>query len=276
MTKRRIILLLGVCFSIAFFAVRTQSETGSSNQTAKSTDNEKSQNITDKKKKEEVEKPLESLKNMTPEQAIKVLRHYRERERAEIRRRRELELEQMYEELAKEGRGPLISRKQRYENWQKKASKWSKELLKEKAALEVNDQQWKLIKPKLEKIRRLRQQSTSVVGLSLSGGSSHNEANFRSRARLKPPTWQWNRPWKGMASAELTDAQKLAKQLIALVENNNTTPEQFRRQMDALRKARKEEAKIKRQLSETQQELRELLTTRLSFKEGRISWQGIK
>jgi len=262
MTKRSIILLLGVCFSISFFAVRTQSGTRRSNQTAKSTDNEKSQNITDKKKKEEVEKLLESLKNMTPEQAIKVLRHYRERERAEIRRRRELELEQMYEELAKEGRGPLISRKQRYENRQKKASKWSKELLKEKAALEVNDQQWKLIKPKLEKIRRLRQQSTSVVGLSLSGGSSHNETNFRSRARLKPPTWQWNRLWKRTASAELTDAQKLAKQLIALVERKNTAPEQFRRTMVALRKARREEAELKRQLSEAQQELRELLTTR--------------
>jgi len=178
----------------------------------------------------------------------------RKKKAAENRRQRELELAQRYKELAKEGRGPLISRKQRHENLLKKEDERSKEFFWQKAALVATEEQWKLIKPKLEKVRQLRGQARSTVGLGLTNSSSSDRRNL--------PTWQWHQPWKGMASSELTDAQKIAKRLIALVENNNTKPEQFRRTMDALRKARKEEDQIKKQLDEARKDLREGLTPR--------------
>ena len=189
----------------------------------------------------------------------------RKKKAAENRRQRELELAQRYKELAKEGRGPLISRKQRHESLLKKEDERSREFLYEKAALRATEDQWKLIKSKLEKVRRLRMQATSTVGMGItssSSSSSDNETNLRARARPKVPTWQWHRPWKGKAPDELTEAQKLTKHLIALVENKNTTPEQFRRTMVALRKARREEAELERQLSEAREELREGLTPR--------------
>ena len=83
-----------------------------------------------------------------------------------------------------------------------------------------------------------------------------------TNARRSVPTWQWKHPWKDKAPDEMTKAQKLAKQLIVLVENNNTTTEQFRSTMGALRKARKEEDQIRKQLAEAQKELCEILTTR--------------
>jgi hypothetical protein len=198
------------------------------------------------------------------ERVSNLVRHRRindgERRKETAERRRQQELKE--KELAKEGRGPLISRKQRHENLLKKEDERSKEFFWQKAALGATEEQWKLIKPKLEKVRQLRDQATSVVGLSMSSGSSDNETNLRAQAKPKVPTWQWHRSWKDKAPDELTEAQKLTKHLIALVENKNTTPEQFRRTMVALRKARREEAELERQLSEAREELREGLTPR--------------
>ena len=153
-----------------------------------------------------------------------------------------------------------LDREQRLKEFHQRVAKTKKEFLYEKTALGVNEEQWKLIKAKFEKVRHLRDQARSTVGMGLTSSSSSGTS--RGSTSRNVPTWQWGKPWKDKAQSELTEAQKLAKHLIALVERKNTTPEQFRRQMDALRKARKEEAKIKRQLSETQKELRELLTIR--------------
>ena len=143
---------------------------------------------------------------------------------------------------------------------QKRAAEMKKEFLREKYAVRATEEQWKVIKAKLEKMRHLRGQAHSTVGMGLT--SSSVSETSRGNTRRNVATWQWERPWKDKDQSELTEAQKIAKQLIALVENNNTSPEQFRRKMDTLRKARKEEDQIRRQLSEAQQELRKLLTTR--------------
>ena len=155
-----------------------------------------------------------------------------------------------------------LDREQRLKDFQERAAKIRKEFLYEKSALGATEEQWKVIKAKLERVQHLRKQATSVVGLSLAGGSSDNDTNLRARARPNVPTFQWKRPWKDKTPDELTEAQKLAKQLIALVERKNTTPGQFRRTMAALRKARREEAEIERNLAEAREELREGLTPR--------------
>jgi DNA repair exonuclease SbcCD ATPase subunit len=259
--KRKIVLFLFVSFSIAVLAVRTQSGASTSNQTAKSADNDSSRNANEQEKSKEIQEFLKSIRNMTPEQRIKALKRYREKEREETRKQLELDLEQMYAEAAKQGFVPLIDRKQRQERLQSKVNQWSKDFVREKEALKVNEEQWKLIKPKLEQIHKLRDEARSTIGMSLTSSSSSG-TNSRDRTRRTIPTWQWHQPWKGMPSSELTDAQKLTKHLITLVENSNTTPEQFRKTMDALRKARKEEEQIKRQLDEARKELREGLTPR--------------
>jgi hypothetical protein len=92
--------------------------------------------------------------------------------------------------------------------------------------------------------------------------SSSSGTKSDSSASRNVPTWQWKQPWKDKSPDEMTEAQKLAKELITLLENDNTTTEQFRCQMDALRKARKEEDQIEKKLSEAKKELRELLTPR--------------
>ena len=223
MTKRSVVLILVLCSLTALLAGQALSQTRNSNRSAR-----------------------------TSAAARSRVKTGAERRKEAAERRRQQELKE--KELAKEGRGPLISRKQRHENLLKKEDERSKEFFWQKAALVATEEQWKLIKPKLEKVRQLRGQARSTVGLGLTNSSSSDRRNL--------PTWQWHQPWKGMASSELTDAQKIAKRLIALVENNNTKPEQFRRTMDALRKARKEEDQIKKQLDEARKDLREGLTPR--------------
>jgi hypothetical protein len=154
-----------------------------------------------------------------------------------------------------------LDRKQELKKSHERVAKIRKEFLYEKDALGVTEEQWKLIKAKLEKIRHLREHACSTVGMGLTSSSS-SVASSKDRTNNNEPTWQWDEPWKDKDPGELTDAQKLAQQLITLVENNNTTPEQFRKKMDVLRKARKEEVEIKKQLADAQKELRDLLTTR--------------
>ena len=148
-------------------------------------------------------------------------------------------------------------RRKEFQEFQERVAKERKEFLRENYALGASEEQWKVIKAKLEKVRLLREQARFTVGVSLTSSSGS-----RAGARANVPVFQWKRPWKGKAGSELTEAQKLAKQLIALVESKYTTLEQFGRTMDALRKARSKEVEIERQLADARKELREVLTTR--------------
>jgi hypothetical protein len=149
-----------------------------------------------------------------------------------------------------------LDREKRRKEWEKKKEE-AGGFIFEKFALRATEEQWKLIKPKLEKVRQLRDQAYSAVGASLG-----SESRGVGRARTNTPAWQWKRPWKNKAPSELTEAQKIANELIALVEKTNTNPEAFRLKMAALRKARVQESDIKKQLAEAQKELRGILTTR--------------
>jgi len=248
MTNRRVVLILLLCCSIALLAASALSQTRRPDR-LKPPDIERLENMTEREREREFAK----------------WRRQQELQRAQEKRERAKERAQRNKELAKEGRGPLIDQKQRTKEVQKRAAERSREFFSEKSALGATEEQWNLIKPKLEKVRQLRnqgRQASSVVGAFLAGGSSSSGTSPRAGTRANVPTWQWKTPWKDKAPGELTEAQKLTKQLIALVERKDTTPEAFRRKMAALRKARSEEPELKRQLSEAQQELREILTTR--------------
>jgi hypothetical protein len=235
MPTRRIILISGACVLTAFLGAQALSQARSSTGTARASSAERQRKVTNAEK---------------------------QREAAKKHKEQEREFTQKMKEAAKEGRGPLVDRKKKQKEAQEKAAERRREFLQEKAALEVTEEQWKLIKPRLERLRQLREQADSRVGLGLARGPSGNQASPRTGPRQSVPTWQWNLPWEDKAPSELTEAQKLAKQLIGLVETKDVAPGTLSRTMDALRKARRNEAEIEKQLAEARNELCEVLTTR--------------
>lgn len=247
MTKRRIVFMLVLCSLMALPAVQTLSQACGSGRSPGASDAEGSRGISYAERKREIEKRRKETK-LAREQKKREL----EKRSAERRRQNA----QKHRELAKEDRGPLIRPEQRRKNLREKAAERRREFSYQKSALGATEEQWKLIKAKLEKVRLLRGQANSLVGVFLAGGS--NDRGTRANMLA----FQWKRPWKDKAPDELTEAQRLAKQLVVLIGRNSTPPQAFRLKMDALRKARGEEVELNRQLSEVRRELREMLTPR--------------
>jgi uncharacterized protein YllA (UPF0747 family) len=79
-------------------------------------------------------------------------------------------------------------------------------------------------------------------------------------------SWRWFKPSESKGPDELTESERIIEELINLVKAKNTTVEEFKLEMDALRKIRNrqedEKKKKKEELSKALQELREVLTTR--------------
>jgi hypothetical protein len=189
----------------------------------------------------------------------------RKREAARRRRLKQLEYERKRREAAKE-RSQSSSQsknelKQRRKELQKEGARMRKEFLFEKAALEVTEEQWKLIKAKLEDIRSLPARSRSTAAMTL-GSSSSNGRGI--------PTWYWDKSWEGKERSELTESQKIVEELMTLLEKARATSDQFREKMAALRESRREEKdaererkeKVTRARNRARRELRALLTTR--------------
>ena len=227
MTKRRVVLTLVLCSSMALLAVQALPQAPSSRASAA----ERSRGTTDAERKREIEKQRKETK---------LARERRKRESEKKSAERKRQYAQKAKELAKEGRGPLIDREQRFEEFQKRIAEIRKEFLYEKYALGATEEQWKVIKAKLEKVRRLHGGVSSTAGLVLVSSSSSGANTGGSRGR-SAPKWQWKKGWEGKAPGELNEGQKIAEEIMALLEKRNTKPEEFRRKMDALRKSRSRE-----------------------------------
>ena len=244
MPKPKIILVLAACASILLFAVQRLSQASSPNQTAKPSAAERQRNMTEAE---------------------------RQREAAKREAARRLELERKYKESQNTTDRLAERAKIQREEQQKKLQEAKAEFLFEKRALAVTgltEEQWKLVKPKLEKVAKLwnlRELERSTLGFSL-GSSSTSGTSSKAGSRPSEPRWQWDRPRNDKAPGELSDAQKIVEQLIGLLEKKNATPEEFKEKMAALRKARRaeepENKKREKELSEAQEELRKGLTTR--------------
>lgn len=158
-----------------------------------------------------------------------------------------------------------------------------------KGAVGANDEQWNVIKPRLDKVKRLRQEACMVIRAS--GGGSASQSSSGPQAREGTPTtaraggaagggavlrgeksgggstettkdgvhtwmkWSWGRGW-GATDAQRTD-QKLCYELFNLLHGKNANAEEIKQKIDALRKARQE---TKSRLTKAQMELREVLT----------------
>lgn len=104
-----------------------------------------------------------------------------------------------------------------------------------KEQLGVNDEEWKVLQPKLEKIMTLRRDSMSGGMGMVFGGGRRDESQQRSGAQ--------------QASGELRKT----------LENKDATPEEIASKLKSLREARE---KSKAELTAAQKELKELLTQR--------------
>ena len=174
MTRRRVVLILFFCSLTVLLKAQALSQTRSSNRNARASAAARRGSMTDAERRKKA---------------------------AEKRRQRELK----EKELEKEGRNPQIDRAQRIKEFNEGVAKARKEFLGEKYALGATEEQWKLIKAKLKKVRHLRGQARSTVrmGLTSSTGSGTNSGGRTSR---NIPTWQWKQPWKDMAPGEITEA----------------------------------------------------------------------
>ena len=145
-----------------------------------------------------------------------------------------------------------------------------------KGAVGATDEQWVVIKPKLEKVRQLRK--IACIGIMTSGGGSGGSQsqggfatgsgvrggagamNARAATETKAESsswmrWQWYRSW-GSKPAQ-SDDEKLCDDLLRLLRSKKANPEQIRQKMNALSNARE----LRRQeLARARKELRELLT----------------
>lgn len=252
MTKRRIIFVLVACASMAVFAVQTLSQTGDLNQTAEPSDVKPQRNMTETEMKREIDRRLKKEK----------LEH----------ERRQRESKKRFAEQKKQWESGADERKKKEEEWEKEVQEaGGMRFINAKYALSglgVTEEQWKLIKPKLEKARKQQnlcesEHSTSGLFLGSSTGSGISSTGAKQPGE---PRWLWKRPWKERPPAELSEGQKIAEAIIRLLDKKNATPEQFKQKMDALRKARiaeePEEQRREKEFKEAKQELREGLTTR--------------
>jgi len=152
-------------------------------------------------------------------------------------------------------------------------------------ALRATEQQWKVIKPRLDKVKYLASQARlSIVphsyGRSRSYGGGRNSAgagrtagsgaNVKGRTETSMPNnrqpgtrieedWEWSRAWENKAPIELTEGEITCEELLEVLEDKNSKAQEIEQKIEALRKIRQE---AKKQLAKAQQELREVLTFR--------------
>ena len=145
-----------------------------------------------------------------------------------------------------------------------------------KQALEVDERQWKVIEPKLKKVRACRDQAFVGIGLPFqssftssvvpspggAGGQSFGggfSGGFQFQAGGGGGTVvHSSSPWQDFGR-QPTEGERICEELQLLLQVPGAGPDEIRQKLDALRKAREKAGK---QLVKAQQELRKVLTFR--------------
>ncbi len=149
-------------------------------------------------------------------------------------------------------------RKKEMENWRyqrrqqelKKSEERMKVMAREawKRLLRVNERQWRIIEPKFEKVGSLVYEKWAGA----SGWGVSDAQNFH-----------WHRHSKGSggksakAPHEMTEGQRIADEIVGLLEDEKSKDEEIRRKIDALQQVRE---KARKELPEVGKELAALLT----------------
>ena len=163
---------------------------------------------------------------------------------------------------------------QRIREMQKMAEEQEEQAMKQ--ALGVNDAQWKIIKPKLDKVKACRERATVSIGLPFSsnfvsstnsqqGGAFGGGFQFQSggggsggsNMMVPDSSFQSQSNFQNQSSRRETQGERICRELNALLDNFNSSPEAIRQKMVELQQAR---ASAKKQLAQAQKELRAVLT----------------
>jgi len=186
----------------------------------------------------------------------------RTRERPERNQRRNMTSEQINMEQQKRSRQWQMQNRKRNEQQEKQtrseAAKSIAESMKE--ALRATEQQWKGIKPRLDKVKYLSKQAkvSMTPGYYSRSRSSGGSNNQQSVPKVEEG-WKWSKAWEKKAPSELTKGERICEELMELLEDKSSKQEEIEMKVEALREARKEASK---QLAQAQQELRKVLTFR--------------
>lgn len=120
-----------------------------------------------------------------------------------------------------------------------------------KRLLRISERQWKIIKPKVDKMYILgwRKSMRASVEIDRIGSS-----------RWRRPSRRMDRwpPAPDKTFDELTESEKIVEELIDVLEDENSKDEEIRKKMDALQQFREN---ARRELAKVGQELRGVLTT---------------
>jgi chromosome segregation ATPase len=163
--------------------------------------------------------------------------------------------------------------------------------------LRATEEQWKAIKPKLNKVRKLKSRADVSIRLMRFGGMSSMSSMAGSSVGVKkgfgrgsmsgfgsssnvvldegetvqkggstdgstsrsPMSWKWQRPSQYRGFENLNEGEKICEELFRLLEDRNSELEEIRQKIEALQKFRQE---TKKELAIAQKELRQLVTPR--------------
>jgi hypothetical protein len=177
--------------------------------------------------------------------------------------RRNMTSEQLNMEQQKRIQQRQMQNKKEIEQQRKQSRIESEKRIAEsmRQALGATEQQWKTIKPRLDKVKYLSRQvkismTPDYYRESHNSGSGQN--NQQPVTRIEE-SWKWSKIWDKKAPSELTEGERACEELLELLEDKGSKQEEIEQKVEALRQARKEAGK---QLAKAQQELREVLTFR--------------
>ena len=176
--------------------------------------------------------------------------------------RRNMTPEQINIEMQKRSKQRQMQNKKEIEQLQKRirieCAKKADESMKQ--ALRVTEWQWKVIKPRLDKVEYLSKQAR----VSMSPGYYRRSRgsggpNNRQPVPKVEEGWKWSKAWEKKAPSELTEGERTCEELLLLLEDKDSNQKEIVQKVEALREIRKEAGK---QLAQAQQELRKVLTFR--------------
>ncbi len=161
---------------------------------------------------------------------------------------------------------------ERFERFMREAKQREAEAMKQ--ALQVDERQWRMIEPKLEKVRACRDEAFGGIGMPFSSGgfttqfgSPQGQAgggafggfaggfHFEGGGGPEGTPGQSSSTWRPIGR-EPTQVDKICSELQMLLQGSDATPEAIRQKLDVLRHAR---AQARKRWAQAQQELREVL-----------------
>ena len=170
--------------------------------------------------------------------------------------------EQINIEMQKRSKRLQMQNKKRIEQLEKQSRIESEQRSSEsmRQVLRATKQQWKVIKPRLDKVEYLSKQArVSITPASFRRSRGSGGPNNQQSVPKVEEGWKWTKSWEKKAPSELTKGERTCEELLLLLEDKNSNQEEIEQKVEALRKVREEAGK---QLAMAQQELRGVLTFR--------------